>query len=226
MKLVWSPETASKAYLDTAKSCKKIQAFMGPAELLSAMAAGWNAKLIVETWSFPNPIATSVGLIIAAHHAGSRHVCMVPDERSRSEYTKSVKEAGIPTSTVEIIVGDPEDLMKRLVGVDFMVVDSGGKDFNIKALRFAKLGQNGGVLVCKNASSQRKMISGFKWSKVLEGGTRVVRSVFLPVGNGLEIAHIGSKGSSGDQSSGSKNRGRWIKCVDQSGEVHMFRIRG
>ncbi|KAK8673309.1 hypothetical protein V6N13_111655 [Hibiscus sabdariffa] len=35
-----------------------------------------------------------------------------------------------------------------------------------------------------------RAISGFKWYWVLERGIRVVRSVFLPVGQGLDISHI------------------------------------
>ncbi|CAN7020353.1 hypothetical protein IGI04_021925 [Brassica rapa subsp. trilocularis] len=73
MKLVWSPETASKAYLDTVKSCENI-ATPDAAELISAMAAGWNAKLIVETWSCGDAIASSIGLNVASQHATARHM--------------------------------------------------------------------------------------------------------------------------------------------------------
>ncbi|OMP11927.1 hypothetical protein CCACVL1_00210 [Corchorus capsularis] len=218
MKLVWSPETASKAYIDTVKTCKNFKE-SGVAEFLSAMAAGWNSKLIVESWSYGGPIATSVGLAIAAHHTCGRHVCIVPDERSRSGYVKAMSEAGMPSSTV-VIVGEAEEVMEGVAGVDFLVVDSKRKDF-ARVLRFAKLGQKGAVLACKNAC--QRAISGFRWHGVLERGTRVVRSVFLPVGQGLDIAHIGAKGGGGAVGS-KKSPSRWIKHIDQqSGEEHVFR---
>ncbi|XVF33507.1 hypothetical protein REPUB_Repub17cG0174500 [Reevesia pubescens] len=215
MKLVWSPETASKAYIDTVKSCQNSKE-SGVAEFLSAMAAGWNSKLIVESWSYGGPTATSVGLAIAARHTCGRHVCIVQDERSRSGYVKAMHEAGM-SSTV-VIVGEAEEVMEGLSGVDFLVVDSKRKDF-ARFLRFAKLGHKGAVLACKNAFHRGN--SGFRWHGVLERGTRVVRSVFLPVGQGLDMAHIGANGG---YVGSKKVPSRWIKHIDQrSGEEHFFR---
>ena len=188
------------------------------AELVSAMAAGWNANLIVETWSLGGVIPTSIGLAIASRHTGGRHVCLVPDERSRLEYARSMGDAGM---SPEIIVGEPEEVMEDLVGIDFLVVDSRRKDF-ARVLRLAKLSSEGAVLVCKNANS--KAASSFKWRSVLdEGSRRLVRSVFLPVGKGLDIAHISAGG--GNSNSGIKaDRKRWIKQVDpRSGEMHVIR---
>ncbi|KAI9076654.1 hypothetical protein K1719_041419 [Acacia pycnantha] len=217
MKLVWSPETASKAYIDTVKSCELFRE-SGVAELVSAMAAGWNAQLIVETWSQGGVMPTSIGLEIASRHTGGRHVCIVPDERSRSEYVRSMGEAGM--SSPEVIVGEPEEVMNGLSGIDFLVVDSRRKDFS-RVLRLAKLSSKGAVLVCKNANSRAS--SGFKWRCVLdERSRRLVRSVFLPVGKGLDMAHVSALvGNSGSTVKGGK---RWIKHVDRhSGEVHVIR---
>ncbi|KAE8712854.1 peptidyl-tRNA hydrolase ICT1 [Hibiscus syriacus] len=213
MKLVWSPETASKAYIDTVKSCQ-LHHDSGVAELVSAMAAGWNARFIVETWSLGGAIATSVGLAVASSHTNGRHVCMVPDERSRLAYVEALEEAGI--SRPEVIVGEPEEVMDGLNGIDFMVVDSQRKDFS-RVLRLAKLSNRGAVLVCKNANS--KSASSFKWRSVTDDS---VRSVFLPVGKGLDIAHVAT--TSGGNSSSCKGKRRWIKHVDrQSGEEYVIR---
>ncbi|KAB1217080.1 hypothetical protein CJ030_MR4G021224 [Morella rubra] len=213
MKLVWSPEMASKAYLDTVKSCELYQE-SGVAELVSAMAAGWNANFIVETWSQGGVMATSIGLAVAASHTGARHVCIVPDDQSRSEYAEGMVDAGM---SPEVIVGEAGEVMDELVGIDFLVVDCRRKDF-ARLLRLAKLSSRGAVLVCKNASS--RSASSFKWRSVLDGGSRrLVRSVFLPVGMGLDIAHVATSG--GNTGSGTK---RWIRHVDrQSGEVHVIR---
>ncbi|KAF8032887.1 hypothetical protein BT93_D1696 [Corymbia citriodora subsp. variegata] len=214
MKLVWSPETASKAYIDTIKSCEA-RLESGVAELVAAMAAGWNAQLIVETWSKGSVIATSVGLAVASRHTGGRHVCMVPDEASQLEYFEAIEAAGGPPP--EVIVGEPESAMEELQGIDFMVVDCQRSD-DSKVLRMAKLSSRGAVLVCKNAASSGADTAS-QWRSAVEGGSRrLVRSAFLPVGKGLEIAHVASTGG------GKGGRRRWIKHWDQrSGEEIVIR---
>ncbi|KHN21810.1 hypothetical protein glysoja_043591 [Glycine soja] len=213
MKLVWSPESALQAYIDTVKSCEKFKE-TGVPELLSAMAAGWNTKFIVESWSYGGPIAASVGLAVAARNTGARHVCIVPDERSRAQYIKALAEP-------VVVVGEAEVAVSQLAGLDFLVVDCKRKEF-ARVLRVAKVGPKGAVLACKNAW-QRNFCGGFRWSVVLQKGVRVVRSVFLPVGKGLDIAYIGSS-RSGAAATASKGPRRWIKHIDQqSGEEHLFR---
>lgn len=193
----------------------------GVAEFVSAMAAGWNAQLIVETWSHGGAIPISIGLAIASHHTGGRHVCIVPDERSRLEYGQSMEEAaaGILNKPPEIMVGEAEEVIERLVGIDFMVVDSRQRDFS-RVLRVAKLNAKGAVLLCKNAN-----YCGLKWRGVLDQGSRrIVRSVFLPVGEGLDIAHVSAIGGNNSVSALKGSGKRWIKHVDQrTGEVLVIR---
>ncbi|KAK7406219.1 hypothetical protein VNO78_07839 [Psophocarpus tetragonolobus] len=211
MKLAWSPDRASKAYIDTVQSCHVFRE-SGVAEFISAMAAGWNAQLIVETWSQGGVISTSVGLAVARRHTCGRHVCVVSDERARSEYANRMGEAGV---MAEIVVGEAEEVMEALDGVDFLVVDSRRKDFP-RVLRLAKLSNKGAVLLCKNANSTSK---GFIWRSLLAQGSsrRVVRTAFLPVGKGLDMAHVSASG-------GKASGRRWIKHVDQqSGDVHFIR---
>ncbi|XP_027337842.1 uncharacterized protein LOC113851532 [Abrus precatorius] len=219
MKLVWSAETACKAYIETVQSCG-VYRESGVAELVAAMAAGWNSQVIAETWSEGGAIETSMGLGIARMHTGGRHVCIVPDERSKSEYAERMGEAAM---SPEILVGEAEELMEglALVAIDFMVVDSTRNNFS-KLLSLAKLSNNGAVLICKNANARNvPSPSGFKWRSVLHEGSRcLVRSVFLPVGDGLDIAHVSSVNSP-LKSGGAK---RWIKHVDpRSGEIHVIR---
>ncbi|XP_065859889.1 uncharacterized protein [Euphorbia lathyris] len=214
--MIWSPDTALKAYLHTVQSCGNFKE-SGVPELLSAMAAGWNSTLIVESWTHGDPLATSVALSLAARYTHGRHVCLVPDERSRSEYVKSVQRAGVSAKT-EVMVGEAEEIMATLTGVDFLVVDCKRRDF-VRVLRFAKLSHKGAVLVRKNA--YQSSLSGFRWLGALAKGTRVVRSVFLPVGKGLDVAHVEINGGVACSRSCPS---RWIKFVDQkSGEEHVFR---
>ncbi|KAK7252659.1 hypothetical protein RIF29_36765 [Crotalaria pallida] len=223
MNLPWSAERASNAYIHTVQSRHNSHE-SGVPEMLSAMAAGWNSRLIVETWPQGGVISTSVGLAIARQYTDGRHVCIVPDERSRSEYGSRMREAAAGVSP-EIIVGEAEEVMDSLLGIDFLVVDSKRKDYN-RVLRLAKLSAKGAVLICKNACSKTIAASGgssFMWRSVLGQGThRIVRSVFLPVGKGIEMAHVSAIGS--NNNSVVKGGKRWVRHVDQrSGDVHFIR---
>ncbi|XP_077246701.1 ankyrin repeat/KH domain protein (DUF1442) [Tasmannia lanceolata] len=208
MKTAWCSETASKSYIDTVRAVKSgFPATTHVAELVSAMAGGFKCQLIIEAWARGDSIATSVGLAIASRHVGGRHVCIVPDERWRLEYEEAMQRSGL---SPEVVVGEAEEVMGGLVGVDFVVVDSRRKDF-AKILRFAKMSQRGAVLVCKNA------VPCFRWRGVLGNGTRVVRSVFLPIEKGLEIAQVSMGGGVGS------GKSRWIKHFDRrTGEEHVF----
>ncbi|MCE2055367.1 hypothetical protein HAX54_042485 [Datura stramonium] len=223
MKLVWSPETASKAYLDTIQTCG-ISTKSSVAEFLSAMAAGYNAKLTVEAWESDNKIngdsiTTSIGLAIAIKHNRGRYVCVVPNEESRLEYVRAMQNSGV--SLPEVMVGEAEEVMKRLNGVDFLIVDERRSDF-ISVFYSARLSHRGAILVCKNGSKIRNIdTSKFSWDGVLATKVCVVRSVTLPFGNGLEIAYIASK--DGNQKA-RKYAKRWIRHIDRnSGEEHVIR---
>ncbi|KAK9047082.1 hypothetical protein V6N11_052940 [Hibiscus sabdariffa] len=58
-----------------------------------------------------------------------------------------IKGAGI--SSTAVIVGEVEEAMEGLVGVDFLVVDSKRKEF-ARVLRHAKLSHEGAILACMN----------------------------------------------------------------------------
>ncbi|CAF2108519.1 hypothetical protein HID58_081077 [Brassica napus] len=218
MKLVWSPETASKAYLDTVKSCENLET-PDAAELISAMAAGWNAKLIVETWSYGDAIASSVGLNVASRHANAKHICIVQNTLSESAYLQAIQEHSSPLNLPETIIAEePQSAMKEIQGIDFLVVDWRNKEFAAAALRNAAFGSSGAVVVCRNGYSRNA--SGFSWTRGLRDRT-VVRKVTLPVTGGIEIAYVAARNSGKTES---KKR-RWITHVDQSsGEEHVFSI--
>ncbi|KAL4570877.1 hypothetical protein LXL04_026540 [Taraxacum kok-saghyz] len=215
MKLVWSPEIAAKAFMDTVKSCELFEG-SSVAELISAMAAGWNAKLIVETWSRGGVTTTSIGLAVASIHTSGRHVCIVPDEDSKSEYRAAMEKAGM---SPEVVVGVPEEAVKGMI-IDFLVVDSRKNNFT-RIIKEATFGHRGAVVICKNASLTTA--SDFRVRTLFDGGSRrIVRSVFLPVGKGLDIAHV----AAGEFRSGSDKvkKSRWIRRVDrQSGEEFLIR---
>ena len=72
-------------------------------EFISAMAAGWNSQLVVETWSQGGRITTSVGLAVARSHTCGRHVCVVSNERVRSKYVERIGKVGV---MMDIMVGE------------------------------------------------------------------------------------------------------------------------
>ncbi|KAK1424983.1 hypothetical protein QVD17_20325 [Tagetes erecta] len=216
MKLVWSPETASKAYIDTVKICKKFKE-SDHVELISAMAGGWNPRLIVEAWSSGTDITTTIALGIAAHHLGARYVCIVQNEESKLEYQTAVKDHGCLVP--EVVVGEAKDVMSRLPEVEFMVVDGRRKDL-YELFRHARLSRRGAVLLWTNGV--KKCMARFQWDLVISGNSRLVRSVIMPVGRGLNIAYV--KENRGFGKSSYRNFGRWITRVDQkTGEEHVFR---
>lgn len=219
MKLDWSPETASKAYIDTVKRASESQN-PGDAEFLSAMAAGYNAKLIVEVRRSMNVggggIATSVGLAVAAEHTHGRYVCVVADEASRRDYVNAMQEVNVTLPEV-VVAGEVERVVDGLEGVDFLVVQGrcGGREI----FRRAKLSRRGAVLVYKGASKTAAS-SRFCWGGVVDSrNLRIVKSVSLPLENGLEIAYVAE-----NDGKTLKSPKRWIRHIDvQSGEEHVFR---
>ncbi|CAN6989287.1 unnamed protein product [Brassica oleracea var. botrytis] len=223
MKLIWSPETASKAYIDTVKSCEKLGT-PGAAELVAAMAAGWNATLIVETWSEGETIDISVGLNVASQHTNARHICIVPNAISEAAYLQAMTQQSCSTLPETIIMneeeeGNSEDTMQKLQGIDFLVIDWDQKDFAANVLRNAAFGSRGAVVVCR--SGYRRSTSCFSWTKAFSD-RNVVRTVTLPVSGGLEIAHVAAARISGK--SDNNNKRKWIKHIDQrSGEEHVIR---
>ncbi|KAE8670844.1 peptidyl-tRNA hydrolase ICT1 [Hibiscus syriacus] len=141
------------------------------------MAAGWNLRFIVETWSHGGATATSIGLVVASSHTDGGHVCIVPDERSRLEYIRNLEVAGM----------SPE------------------RDDFSRVFQLGKLSNNGAVMVCKNANSSRDL--NFSWRSVTDDGScRFIYSLFLPVGEGLDIAVAASGGNS--------SKRRWIRHID------------
>ncbi|PHU29144.1 hypothetical protein BC332_01237 [Capsicum chinense] len=227
MTLVWSPETASKAYLDTIQTCG-ISSKTSIAEFLSAMAAGYNSTLIVEAWTKHEDldITTSIGLAIAAKHTHGRHVCMVADEASRVKYVSAMQKlSSTDVSLPEVVVGvlQVEEITRKLNNpIDFLVVGGGGRsrDFVKALITSVKLNQHGAILAFKRNTS-----TTLSWKEVILDITKlsVVRSITLPFGSyGLEIAYIASNIIRNTKSK--YNPKRWIRHVDQeSGEEHLIR---
>ena len=128
MKLVWCPDTASKAYIDGVRAIANDASADGSpelAELVAAMAGGWNAQLIVDApyvdvdaspspSSSRRPPATSLSLAAAARRTGGRYarVDVSPEESDHSGSSSSATEAA----------------MARLEAVDLLLLDARRRD--------------------------------------------------------------------------------------------------
>lgn len=123
----------------------------------------------------------------------------------------------------EILVGEVEEVMRTVDGVDFMVIDGRRRDL-VRLLKAVKVSQRGAVFVCRNV--RERAVVDFRWDKMVADRMRVVRSVVLPVGNGIDIAHVGYGGDDcrGNGLEKARRKRQWIKHFDvESGEEHVFR---
>ncbi|KAJ9563315.1 hypothetical protein OSB04_008475 [Centaurea solstitialis] len=217
MKLVWSPEMALEAFIETVKTCKNIQE-SDDAEMISAMVGGWKPRLIVEAWASGGEITTSIGLEIAARHLGARHVCIVENENSRSEYVAAMINHG--SQVPELVMEEAKEAMATLQEVEFMVVDGRCKDL-YKLFGFIELSHRGAVLVCKN--TMQRYTVGFHWDFLIGEKARVTKSTIIPVGQGLNIAYV-KKNLKSRKSTSKYCSSRWITRIDEkTGEEHIFR---
>ncbi|OEL19246.1 hypothetical protein BAE44_0019735 [Dichanthelium oligosanthes] len=235
MKLVWCPEMASKAYIDGVRVLAGRDDLAGSAEvaeLVSAMAGGWNAQLVVEApdvsvQSSSRPAATSLALAAAARSTGGRYACVLPAEGDSAPTAAAYAGVGPqedadagaePSPSPMVVASDADEAMARLEGVDLLVIDTLRHDA-AAVLRAARPGTRGMVVVRHGDGRRRGATAS------MAAGTRVVRSVYLPIGKGVEVLHVGvGKGPSLHSRGGGRGTGRWIRHVNHdTGEEHVFR---
>ena len=244
MKLVWCPDTASKAYIDGVRMIAGNDSADGSpelAELVAAMAGGWNAQLIVDApyvdvdaspppSSSRRPPATSLALAAAARRTGGRYARLDNDNDNDNDgaTTQEAINSGSSSSAAEAA-------MARLEGVDLLVLDARRRDA-AAVLRAARPGPRGMVVVRHGDTTgggvRRRAAASASatapWG-MMAAGTRVVRAAYLPIGaGGVEVLHVGvGKGPSlptAQQQSRRSGRGRWIRHVNhRTGEEHVFR---
>ena len=235
MKLVWCPDTASKAYIDGVRAIANDAASPATdgspelAELVAAMAGGWNAQLIVDApyvdvdaspppSSSRRPPATRLALAAAARRTGGRYARL--DNDNDGAATQEAINSGSSSSAAEAA-------MARLEGVDLLVLDARRRDA-AAVLRAARPGPRGMVVVRHGIGCVRRRAPAPPWG--MAAGTRVVRAAYLPIGaGGVEVLHVGvGKGPSLPTHQHSRRpssgRGRWIHHVNhRTGEEHVFR---
>ncbi|KAF7073914.1 hypothetical protein CFC21_078836 [Triticum aestivum] len=200
MKLVWCPETASQAFIAGVSALSESEhspaGSAGVAELVSAMVGGWNAQLVVEAPEVSATDSATTSLALAA-----------AAQRTGGRYAR--------------VLADTDRVMAGLDGVDFLVVDARRRDATA-VLAAARPGARGMVVV-RHGDGRRRGTKALEAS--MAAGTRIVRSVYLPVDKGVEVLHVGvGKGPSIQGRRSPRVSSRWIRHVDQeTGEEHLFR---
>ncbi|XP_057463200.1 uncharacterized protein LOC130753227 [Actinidia eriantha] len=238
----WSPECARNAYLDTLKLCNKLEencdtsttAEPESKEFISALAAGMNAKLIVEVT--PEASSSTIALAAAARQTGGKLVCILPKPRL-DESQKVIDESGL-NDMVEFKTGDPVELLPNYENIDFSLVDCKTDNYT-NLLGLLDVNPTKSVVVADNLVEGRKGLEGHV--KGMENKGKV-RSMKHPIGKGMEVTMIGksnevakkhqskgghsrARGGSGRRGGGGGGKSKWVIKVDEkSGEEHFFRM--
>ncbi|CAN6566023.1 unnamed protein product [Malus baccata var. baccata] len=227
-----SAASATNSYFDTLKLCNdcgrqcgswKTQE-PGSNEFVLALAAGMNAKLIVEVTSTVSPSTIALGA--AAKQTGGKLVCILP-ELVLDESKKVIRDTGLKDS-VEFKIGNPSELLSNYKNIDFSLVDCKNDEYT-RLLKLLDVNPRKSVVVANNLVGERKGLEGHLGVR----GKRVPeRSTKNSIGKGMEVTMIGknTEVGKGNWRGGSKRRSgksKWVVKVDeQSGEEHIFRVPG
>ncbi|KAJ4765585.1 ankyrin repeat/KH domain protein (DUF1442) [Rhynchospora pubera] len=240
--MVWSPESAANAYLDTLKLCKNelerkksdpsvIPVQPQKSEFISALAAGTSAQLIVEV--SPEASHSTIALAAAARQTGGRLVCILPQEESLGPSKEVMEESGLD-DIVDFQVGDPAELLPKYENIDFSLVDCNSEYYE-DVLKIIDVNPKKSVVVANNIKEGREGLS----MEVPGGKDGILRSEKHMIGNHMEVTMIGRNAGMGwlkkgkeevnttspDKRRRPKRKIRWVKKIDeQSGEEHLYRL--
>ncbi|QCE02567.1 S-adenosyl-L-methionine-dependent methyltransferase [Vigna unguiculata] len=215
----WSSKSASMAYLDTLQLCEnqkrkdgnwRVEKNPGNNELISALAAGMKAKVIVEVTSCVS--LYTIALAVAARQSGGRLVCIIP--KSLLHESKQVIINSGLEQQVEFRTEDPSKLLSLYDNIDFFVVDCRDENYT-RLLKLVDVSMKRSVIVvAKHVVCDKK---GLRWH---------IRGK-----DGMEVSRIcmndGSDKRSGVREDYVKKRRKssWIaKFDEESGEEHIYRV--
>ncbi|WOL09326.1 hypothetical protein Cni_G18079 [Canna indica] len=242
--MIWSPQNAANAYLDALKLRSQHQnaapsssASAEPEsnEFISALAAGIDAKLIVEV--SPEASHSTVALAAAARTTGGRLVCILPEAGSLAASERVVRHSGL-RDMVEFKIGDPHRLLPELENVDFSLVDCKNESYK-DLLKLLDVNPARSVVVASHLEGGKEGLCGDCPGLKRMGRVRSMKNL---MGEGMEVTTI-----IGDDELGRRHRrsfsdeevikkmmrrngrphrkSKWVKKVDEeSGEEHIFRV--
>nr|GME02496.1 putative S-adenosyl-L-methionine-dependent methyltransferase [Ipomoea batatas] len=161
-------------------------------ELISALAAGNRAKLMVEVTS-GGPTPFTVALAVAAKQTGGRVVCIRPPSSAPRRHAEElIPDEGL-RGAIEFVEGNPGEVIKKFKRVEFLVVDTVaavGDGGEMEFWENVEVNPSGCVVVATNLLHEagNRVWFGEMLKKGKMGG--VVKCVTLPIGNGVELTKI------------------------------------
>lgn len=151
-------------------------------EFISALAAGMNAKLILEVCGRPSQ--TTIALAAAARQTGGRLICLLSQPDSFQDTMAAMKELGL-AGYVEFIVGDADDMIPRFPDVDFALIDCKQEDY-VQYFNLLRLNPARAVVVADKLFDRKATAAYGRIVKRRPGA----RSITLPIGEGIEVTRL------------------------------------
>lgn len=210
MSMGWSPQSAANAYMDTLKLCKVANqrryttAGTEPhsTEFIAALAAGIEAKLMVEVSSCAGP--STIALAVAARQTGGRLICILSNSQALLDAMVAMKELGL-SRNVEFIIGDAEDILPQYADIDFALIDC-RKEQYVELFEVLQFNSRRAVVVADNLFDRKATAAYGKIIKNRPGAS----SITLPIGKGIEITKLSR---AEDDTNGRGKQGRLTKRV-------------
>ncbi|KAJ4829311.1 hypothetical protein Tsubulata_037947 [Turnera subulata] len=196
----WSPHDAMKAYLQTLELCKeqsKENTSHGAStsaiepkcpEFVSALAAGKQARLIVEI-SSEGITPLTIALSVAAKHSGGRLVCIISHQEGQQKKNTTHSPDHDFEDVIEVVYGnDPEGMIMQYKNIDFAVID-GKLEFHPKFLERISVNPRGSIIVRHNLHCREHGVMSV--GDYVCNANKGVECVTLPIGEGMELTRIG-----------------------------------
>eukprot|EP01018_Ginkgo_biloba_P018272 Gb_25367 [translate_table: standard] len=231
----WSPEIALNAYLDAINLCNlyderrhgvcfKTLTEPNITEMMSALAAGMNAKLMVEICS--GGVHFTIGLAAAARQTGGRLVCILGKASTLPESVEAIRKLGLQDTT-EFVVGDAKELLAGYTNIDFAVINC-KEEGHSGLLDLLRLSPRGAVVVANNVLDRKGQRAYARVFRTRAMGTNPSWFPSIKESKLLDSPHDEQQQSKCFVAPMKKKMNKtksWIIEVDErTGEEHVFRV--
>ncbi|OMP07949.1 hypothetical protein COLO4_06912 [Corchorus olitorius] len=166
-------------------------------ELISALAAGKRAKLIVEiTTQGITPLTVALG--VAAKQSGGQLICIVVGNgkgKRNCYYNYSIKAKADLEHVIKLVVtGNPCEILMQLKNIDFAVIDCNFEDY-LKVFTNLDVNLTSSTVIVRNVDQYQRNKGGMVSYGQVVKRSKGIGSVTLPIGDGIELTRIGSSSS-------------------------------
>lgn len=158
-------------------------------EFISALAAGKQAKLMVEITT-QGITSLTIALAVAAKQTGGHVICIIPSYHENMKkiicnQLKQYHQAIDLKKVMRIVIGDPCEVIKQYKNIDFAVIDAKYED-HLRLFKYIDINSRGSVVVVNSNVCKRS------FGEVVKGQRGVESVVSFPFGEGMEVTRIGS----------------------------------